>query len=66
MTDWMICLTKDYQNNEAILRDLVDAVRSYEKGERKSWPKLLAARNRALQHLNRNEKFIDSRPGRDD
>ena len=66
MTRLMICLTKDCQNNEAMLRDLVDAVKSYEKGERNSWLKLLAATNRALQHLNRNVKYIDNRPGRDD
>ena len=49
----------DCQRIEEFLRDLVNAVNSYEKNERKSWTNLLAVRNRAKQHL-------DNRPGRDD
>ena len=66
MTNLMICLTKDCQRTEALLRDMVHAAQARLSHQRGSSDDLKAAINRAQQYLDRNEKFIDSRPGHDD
>ena len=66
MTNLVICLTKDCQRTETLLRDMVTAAQARLHHKRGSADDLKAAVNRAQQYLGRNQKFIDNRPGQDD
>ena len=61
----MICLTKDCQRIEAILRETLDILRDFKSGK-KHWYEVEAAMNKGHLYLTKDDKFIDNRPGRDD